>query len=76
MAIKNQIELERISKPKYFDKDEYICYEGQLGKEMYVVLRGSIGVFITGVLLRNPILMSLLRSLSRNPSGSLRARIL
>ncbi len=50
MAIKNQIELERISKPKYFDKDEYICYEGQLGKEMYVVLRGSIGVFITGVL--------------------------
>lgn len=50
MAIKNQIELERISKPKYFDKDEYICYEGQLGKEMYIVLRGSIGVFITGVL--------------------------
>ncbi|MBE6814876.1 MAG: cyclic nucleotide-binding domain-containing protein, partial [Ruminococcaceae bacterium] len=50
MAIKNQIELERISKPKYFDKDEYVCYEGQLGKEMYVVLRGSIGVFITGVL--------------------------
>ena len=50
MAIKNQIELERISKPKYFDKDEYVCYEGQLGKEMYIVLRGSIGVFITGVL--------------------------
>ena len=50
MAIKNQIELERISKPKYFDKDEYVCYEGQLGKEMYIVLRGSIGVFITGIL--------------------------
>ncbi len=50
MAIKNQMELERISKPKYFDKDEYICYEGQLGKEMYIVLRGSIGVFITSVL--------------------------
>lgn len=50
MAIKNQLELERLSKPKYFDKDEYVCYEGQLGKEMYIVLRGSIGVFITGVL--------------------------
>lgn len=50
MAIKNQIALEQISQPKYFDKDEYVCYEGQLGKEMYIVLRGSIGVFITGVL--------------------------
>ena len=49
MAIKNQIELERISKPKYFSKDEYVCYEGQWGKEMYVVLRGAIGVYITGV---------------------------
>ncbi len=50
MAINNQYELEQISKPKYFEKDEYVCYEGQWGKEMYVVLRGSIGVFITGVL--------------------------
>ena len=50
MPIKNQIELERISTPKYFSKDEYVCYEGQWGKEMYVVLRGSIGVFITSVL--------------------------
>ena len=50
MAIKNQYELEQISEPKYFDKDEYVCYEGQLGKEMYIVLRGSRGVYITGVL--------------------------
>lgn len=30
-----------------FDKDEYICHEGQQGDSMYIVLQGTIGVFLT-----------------------------
>jgi len=38
--------LRKISMPKHFFKDEYICYEGQPGEEMYIVLKGSVGVFL------------------------------
>ncbi len=39
-------ELRRIATPKAFAKDEYICYEGQPGDEMYIVLKGAVGVFL------------------------------
>lgn len=30
-----------------FSKDEYICHEGQQGDSMYIVLQGTIGVYLT-----------------------------
>ena len=38
--------LRRIATPKGFTKNEYICYEGQPGDEMYIILKGSVGVFL------------------------------
>ncbi|MBQ8518184.1 MAG: DUF2225 domain-containing protein [Agathobacter sp.] len=40
-------QLKKISTPKQFPKDEYICYEGQPGEEMYIILKGSVGIFLT-----------------------------
>lgn len=42
--------LRQISQPRTFAKDEYICYEGQPGNEMYIILVGSIGVFLTSAI--------------------------
>ena len=42
--------LKKIAKSKVFKKDEYICYEGQPGNEMYFVLKGSIGVNVTSAI--------------------------
>ncbi len=42
--------LQQISTPKKFLKDSYICTEGQLGNEMYIVLSGSVGIFITSAI--------------------------
>ncbi len=44
------IELNSISTPITFVKDEYICYEGQPGNEMYIILKGSVGVYITNAI--------------------------
>lgn len=41
------LQLKKISTPKQFAKDDYICYEGQPGNEMYIILKGSVGVFVT-----------------------------
>lgn len=41
------LQLKKISTPKQFAKEEYICYEGQPGNEMYIILKGSVGVFVT-----------------------------
>ena len=30
-----------------FAKNEYICYEGQQGENMYIVLQGTVGVYLT-----------------------------
>lgn len=30
-----------------FSKDEYICHEGQAGQNMYLVLQGVVGVYLT-----------------------------
>ncbi len=43
----NLSQLQQISTPKAFKKDEYICYEGQPGNEMYIILKGTIGIFVT-----------------------------
>lgn len=42
--------LMQISKPMTFKANDYICYEGQPGHEMYIILRGSVGIYVTGVL--------------------------
>lgn len=43
-------QLYKLSKPKLFQKNECICYEGQPGNEMYIILKGSIGVFVTSAI--------------------------
>ena len=43
-------QLRKISTPKQFPKDEYICYEGQPGNEMYIILKGSVGIFLTNAI--------------------------
>lgn len=43
-------QLKKISTPKQFAKDEYICYEGQPGSEMYIILKGSVGVYLTSAI--------------------------
>ena len=43
-------ELRKISTPKQFEKDEYICHEGQPGEEMYIILKGAIGVYLTSAI--------------------------
>lgn len=40
-------QLQKISTPKVFQKKECICYEGQPGNEMYIILKGAVGVFLT-----------------------------
>lgn len=43
-------QLMAISTPKSFKQNEYICYEGQPGNEMYVILKGSVGVYLTNAI--------------------------
>ena len=43
-------QLRKISKSKQFAKDDYICHEGQPGEEMYIILKGSVGIFVTNTL--------------------------
>lgn len=38
--------LLKISTPKKFEKGEYVFYENQTGKEMYIVLQGKVGIYI------------------------------
>ena len=42
--------LMQISVPKTFKAQEYICYEGQPGSEMYIILRGSVGVYVSNAI--------------------------
>ena len=44
------LQLKKISTPKQFVTNEYICSEGQPGSEMYIILKGSVGVFITNII--------------------------
>lgn len=37
--------LTRVGTVKLFKPQEYICYEGQPGAEMYVILKGVVGVY-------------------------------
>ncbi|MBQ7784251.1 MAG: DUF2225 domain-containing protein [Oscillospiraceae bacterium] len=42
--------LMQISVPKSFKAKEYICYEGQPGNEMYIILRGSVGIYVSSAI--------------------------
>ncbi|MBE5926408.1 MAG: DUF2225 domain-containing protein [Lachnospiraceae bacterium] len=43
-------QLKKISAPRQFAAKEYVCYEGQPGSEMYIILKGSVGIYITSVI--------------------------
>jgi len=43
-------QLRKISVPKQFHKKDYICHEGQPGNEMYIILKGSVGVYVTSAI--------------------------
>ena len=43
-------QLRKISTPKHFSNEEYICNEGQPGSEMYIILKGSVGIFVTNAI--------------------------
>lgn len=43
-------QLQAISKPVIFGKNEYITTEGMPGSDMYIVLKGSVGVYVTSAL--------------------------
>ena len=42
--------LRKISTPKQFVKNDYVCHEGQPGNEMYIILKGSVGIYITSTI--------------------------
>ena len=42
--------LMQISTPKQFKAAEYICYEGQPGHEMYIILKGSVGIYVSNAI--------------------------
>lgn len=43
-------QLQAISMPVTFAQNEYITTEGMPGNDMYIVLKGSVGVYVTSVL--------------------------
>lgn len=43
-------QLRKISTPKQFMQNDYICYEGQPGNEMYIILKGMVGIYITSTI--------------------------
>ena len=42
--------LMQMCTPKSFSANEYICYEGQPGNEMYIVLRGNVGIYMSSAI--------------------------
>lgn len=44
------MQLKKISIPKQFSKQDYICYEGQPGNEMYIILKGAVGIYLTSAI--------------------------
>lgn len=43
-------QLQAISTPVTFARNEYITTEGMPGNDMYIVLKGSVGVYVTSIL--------------------------
>ena len=39
--------LSAISTPTMFARGQYICYEGEPGNEMYIILRGTVGIYVS-----------------------------
>ncbi|MBQ4068177.1 MAG: DUF2225 domain-containing protein [Lachnospiraceae bacterium] len=50
MQAETILQLKKISEPKQFVAKDYICCEGQPGDEMYIILKGSVGIYITSVI--------------------------
>ena len=50
MQAETILQLKKISAPRQFAKDDYICHEGQPGSEMYIILKGSVGIFLTNAI--------------------------
>ena len=44
------MQLQQIAAFQRFSKGEYICHEGQPGDDMYVILKGSVGIYLTSAL--------------------------
>ncbi|MCM1298863.1 MAG: DUF2225 domain-containing protein [Firmicutes bacterium] len=42
--------LTQICTPRSFSAQEYICYEGQPGNEMYIILRGNVGIYVSSAI--------------------------
>lgn len=42
--------LMQICTPRSFSAQEYICYEGQPGNEMYIILRGNVGIYMSSAI--------------------------
>lgn len=40
-------QLSAMNTPKMFMRGQYICYEGKPGKEMYIIIRGTVGVYVS-----------------------------
>lgn len=47
ITVKN---LLTISAPKDFKQGAYICHEGELGSELFIVVKGSVGIYINDML--------------------------
>lgn len=43
-------QLRKISQTKQFHIEDAICQEGHPGNEMYIILKGSVGVFVTNAI--------------------------
>lgn len=39
--------LAQIGKVRLYSSPDYICYEGQPGNDMYLILKGSVGVYVS-----------------------------
>lgn len=42
--------LLKICEPRHFSVQQYICYEGEPGNEMYIILRGTVGVYVSSAI--------------------------
>ena len=42
--------LIKLTEPRTFKEQGCICFEGQPGNEMYIILRGSVGVYVNSVI--------------------------
>ena len=39
--------LAAISTPRNYARGQYICYEGEPGTEMFIIVKGNVGVYVS-----------------------------